>query len=170
MKYGLFLLDDKPNLTVQPDRKQHQQCTTPTATWQQYAWRSLGTPFPASTPVSARAVDDQGDWYRELVQKAQRELEETRLFLSKLSVDKPAPLVKSDVDKNVADTLAKVEQMRHDFENQREQKQKANEAEKAEAAKKDQDAKQAEEIKKAEATKKAAEEAKQAKEAKQAIE
>ncbi|KAJ1858394.1 hypothetical protein GGH12_000794 [Coemansia sp. RSA 1822] len=138
MKYRLFLLDDKPKLTAQPDRKQHQQCTTPTATWRQYAWRSLGTPFPASTPVSARAVDDQGDWYCELVQKAQvrldrvakdktqctrasacqaymhpiqRELEETCLFLSKLSMDKPAPLVKTDMDKNEADTLAKVEQM-----------------------------------------------------------
>ncbi|KAJ2498292.1 Nuclear pore complex nucleoporin component [Coemansia sp. RSA 1972] len=197
MKYGLFLLDEEPQPIVFPDRKQHRQRTTPTTTWRQYARRSLGTPFPASTPVSARAVDDQGDRYRELVQKAQvrlsgvakdktqrtrvsacqayahpiqRELEETRLFLSKLSVDKPAPLIKSDVDKSVADTLAKVEQMRHDFENQREQKQKADEAEKAEAIKKVEDAKQAEEMKKAEATKKAADEAKQAKEAKQAEE
>ncbi|KAJ2592277.1 Nuclear pore complex nucleoporin component [Coemansia sp. RSA 1797] len=198
MRYGLFLLDEGPKSAVLPDRKQHRQRTTPTTpttTWRKYARRSLGTPFPASTPVTARAVDDQGDRYRELVQKAQvrlsgvakdktqhtrvsacqayahpiqRELEETRLFLSKLSVDKPAPLIKSDVDENVADTLAKVEQMRYDFENQREQKKKADEAEKAEAVKKVEDAKQAEETKKAEATKKAAEEVKQAEEAEKA--
>ncbi|KAJ2352730.1 hypothetical protein GGF43_003678, partial [Coemansia sp. RSA 2618] len=198
-----------PKIPAYPDRKHPRRrtttttaptATTPTTTWRQYARRSLGTPFPASTPVCARPADAQGERYRELVQKAQvrlagggssrddtqraranacqayahpiqRELEETRAFLSKLCVDKtrqPRQRV-GDVDESVADTLAKVEQMRNDFVNEVERKREAEEATKAEEAKKaaDEARKAADETKKAEADRKAAEEAKQAEKAKE---
>ncbi|KAJ1829942.1 hypothetical protein LPJ63_005239, partial [Coemansia sp. RSA 2711] len=141
MKYGLFLLDDA---AVGTGERRHvrrpSKAAETSAPWRQYARRSLGTPFPASTPVTTKALDDQGERYRELAQKArlrlaalsadrsqtaratacqayarpiQRELEETRVFLSKLCIDKPkASKNSTDADKSIADTLTTVERMR----------------------------------------------------------
>ncbi|KAJ2314765.1 Nuclear pore complex nucleoporin component [Coemansia sp. RSA 2611] len=168
MKYGLFLLDDA---AVGTGERRHvrrpSKAAETSAPWRQYARRSLGTPFPASTPVTTKALDDQGERYRELAQKArlrlaalsadrsqtaratacqayarpiQRELEETRVFLSKLCIDKPkASKNSTDADKSIADTLTTVERMRCKFKEEQEQKQQAKEA----AAKQAEQAKQA---------------------------
>ncbi|KAJ2158945.1 hypothetical protein GGF46_003384 [Coemansia sp. RSA 552] len=122
--------------------------------WRHYARRSIGTPFPASTPMrvmEGTSAYSKGDRYRELAERAklrlrpaqvddirgsacqryattvQREMEETQRFLSRLSL---APKAEQQapvaVDKSVENTLKKVQQMRSDFERkQKEAKEKA---------------------------------------------
>ncbi|KAJ2455076.1 hypothetical protein EV183_001005, partial [Coemansia sp. RSA 2336] len=186
MKYGLFDLfvdEDSTDAEYQPlprpkTSKRSSNKVRSTSTWKQYARRSLGTPFPASLPVSK--PNDRGLKVKVLSVDAsqsvrsaacmryarpiQNELAETQAFLSQLTIS--ASTKRIDLTSDITDTLKRVEQLRADY---KQQKKAKAEAEAEAAAKQQADAKkQAEAKQQADAKQQA--EAKEQAEAKQQAE
>ncbi|KAJ1869881.1 hypothetical protein LPJ55_005063 [Coemansia sp. RSA 990] len=162
MKYGLFyqldnLGEESADSECQPlpphrgsKRRKSSSAVYNNSAWKQYARRSLGTPFPASLPVSPQPANDR---LYELVQKAtvtvlstdathsarsdacikyarpiQYELAETQAFLSKLSISASNKPAKPDLISSITDTLNKVEQMRTEFKQHKKAKEQAEAA------------------------------------------
>ncbi|KAJ1731751.1 hypothetical protein LPJ61_002382 [Coemansia biformis] len=129
--------------------------------WRTHARCSIGMPFPvSSSPVSPRPLDEdaygRGGRHRELAERVkvrlrcggsisearasacqayacpiQKEAEDVRVFLSGLTISQPPAAPAGGMDPSVADTLAKVDQMRRDFE----ERQNAEAAAREKAAK-----------------------------------